>query len=202
MPVPWTCASPTRHTHTPPLHTAPHTEPYPAAIHLWHIPEALTRTNSLLQLPSVCLSLSLAALDSLNAAQSTLCYCNTWPGHYASCSFPPTSSPLRDQTQRKPLENSVWMLLLKANRKQVFVWHSTAHRHELRLSPSMPREPGGANKETATPGKLNSSSTFQPAASNFAPVCKVLLNPADGTQSFQKWKKKTNKTTSLLFHNN
>lgn len=57
------------------------------------------------------------------------------------------------------------------------------------MLPAEPKEPGGAKKDTATLGKFNSSSTFQPATSNFAPVCKVLLNPADGTQSFQKWKK-------------
>lgn len=57
------------------------------------------------------------------------------------------------------------------------------------LSPMETKEPGDANKDTAILGKFSSSGTFQPATSNFAPVCKVLLNPADGTQTFQEGKK-------------
>lgn len=51
------------------------------------------------------------------------------------------------------------------------------------------KEPGGATKDTVTLSKFSFSGTFQTAPSNFATVCKVLLNPADGTQTFQKGKK-------------
>lgn len=65
------------------------------------------------------------------------------------------------------------------------------------LSPMKTKEPGGANKDTATLGKFSSSGTFQPASGNFAPVCKVLLNPADGTQTFEKGKKGSFPSPSL-----
>lgn len=64
------------------------------------------------------------------------------------------------------------MIPLKGNYKQA-LFCVTEHIPYtwVTLSPMETKEPGGANKDTATLGKFSSSATFQPLTSNFAPVC-------------------------------
>lgn len=81
------------------------------------------------------------------------------------------------------------MVPLKGNCKQaLFCVTEYIPYTWVTLSPMKTKEPGGANKDTTTLGNFSSSGTFQPATSNFPPVCKVLLKPADGTQTFEKGK--------------
>lgn len=55
-------------------------------------------------------------------------YCNTWPGHNAWQSLFPSISPLCDQTQWKPLKNSVWTGTVS---RHFSVWQSRSHTSGL-----------------------------------------------------------------------